>query len=116
MELQQLSVRKVSARIAEKHGGSVYGYTQQVSRILNDPTYDPTLSTVQKILSALNVSLWQVSRAADTEPRSQLQQLNDRFDQLSSDVASLKSELISLQQSIVALTAAVQGDRASSPD
>lgn len=111
MELQQLSVRKVSARIAEKHGGSVHGYTQQVNRILNDPSYDPTLSTVQKILSALNVSLWQVSRAAEPEPQSDLQQITDRLDQLSADVAGLKSGLVEVQQSIAALVQSIEQPR-----
>ncbi|HEY9621242.1 MAG TPA: helix-turn-helix transcriptional regulator [Crinalium sp.] len=90
MDVQQLSVRKVSARIAEKHGGSVYGYTQQISRILNDPTYDPTLSTVQKILSALNVSFWQVSQPSEVQQTSDWHQLTTRLDQISADVADLK--------------------------
>lgn len=95
MELQQMSVRKVSARIAEQHGGSPSGYTQQISRILNDPTYDPTLSTVQKILSALNVSLWQTK--APIEP-STIAQLNTRLDRISADVADLKSDMSDLKR------------------
>lgn len=98
MELQQMSVRKVSARIAEQHGGSPSGYTQQISRILNDPSYDPTLSTVQKILSALNVSLWQTKTAI--EPTNVVQ-LNTRLDQLSADVADLKSEISDLKRLLV---------------
>lgn len=106
MELQQMSVRKVSARIAEQHGGSPSGYTQQISRILNDPSYDPTLSTVQKILSALNVSLWQASRPP-IEPAAQV---NIRLEQLSADVADLKSEMNELKR---LLTAALQPEPVS---
>jgi transcriptional regulator with XRE-family HTH domain len=120
MELQQISIRKVSARIAEQHEGSIHGYTQQVSRILNDPSYDPSLSTVQKILSALNVSLWQVSKAPQpkelpvpqtiasqtvaSQTAADLQQVSDRLDQLSTDVVAIKLSLSDLQQSITALT------------
>ncbi|NJL22235.1 MAG: helix-turn-helix transcriptional regulator [Leptolyngbyaceae cyanobacterium SM1_3_5] len=104
MELQQMSVRKVSARIAEQHGGSPSGYTQQISRILNDPSYDPTLATVQKILAALNVSLWQASRSpiepAAIDP-STLTQLNTRLDQLSADLTDLKSELSDIKRLLV---------------
>src|SRR4028118_2099093 len=102
MDLQQMSVRKVSARIAEQHGGSPSGYTQQISRILNDPTYDPTLSTVQKILSALNVSLWQVSKASTSE--SSIAQFSNRLDQLSAEVAELKAGMMDLQESIAKLS------------
>lgn len=108
MDAQRLSVRKVSARIAEKHGGSVYGYTQQISRILNDPNYDPTLSTVQKILSALNVSLWQVSRVplevSEAKPLAQGEshldsaQICDRLNQLTADMTDLKLSLRELQE------------------
>jgi transcriptional regulator with XRE-family HTH domain len=115
MELQQTSIRKVSARVAEQHGGSIHGYTQQISRILNDPSYDPSLSTVQKILSALNVSLWQVSKAPQPKNLSakgsstpqtavDLQQVSDRLDQLSTDVVAIKLSLSDLQQSMTALT------------
>jgi len=123
MELQQMSIRKVSARVAEQHGGSIHGYTQQISRILNDPSYDPSLSTVQKILSALNVSLWQVSKAPQpkelpakgakesstpqtvaSQTAADLQQVSDRLDQLHTDVVAIKLSLIDLQHSITALT------------
>jgi hypothetical protein len=103
METQQLSVRKVSARIAEKHGGSAHGYTQQISRILNDPSYDPSLSTVGKILSALNVSLWQVNSAATSNSSLDAQSLVDRLDHLSAEVADLKLGLAALHQSIAQL-------------
>jgi len=107
MELQQTSIRKVSARVAAQHGGSIHGYTQQISRILNDSTYDPSLSTVQKILSALNVSLWQVSQAHQTklpQTPTDLQQFSDRLEQLSTDVVAIKLILIDVQQSIATLT------------
>ncbi|MBD2464701.1 helix-turn-helix transcriptional regulator [Oscillatoria sp. FACHB-1407] len=102
MDAQHLSVRKVSARIAEKHGGSVYGYTQQVSRILNDPNYDPTLSTVQKILSALNVSFWQVNRLPKLQEQHRLDDnhISDRLDQLSTDMADLKLAMAELQEAV----------------
>lgn len=103
MELQQMSVRKVSARIAEQHGGSPSGYTQQISRILNDPSYDPTLSTVQKILSALNVSLWQASRPPIESAALRgetIAQINIRLDQLNADMTDLKSEMIDLKRLI----------------
>ncbi|MDX2213461.1 MAG: helix-turn-helix transcriptional regulator [Oculatellaceae cyanobacterium bins.114] len=110
MDTQHLSVRKVSARIAEQYGGSVYGYTQQISRILNDPAYDPTLSTVQKILSALNVSFWQVNRLpdqkVDAQPFSQKghyldsAHIVDRLDRLSADVTDLKLVIAELQESL----------------
>ena len=106
MELQQMSVRKVSARIAEQHGGSPSGYTQQISRILNDPTYDPTLSTVQKILSALNVSLWQASKTpidpTAIDP-SAIAQIDTRLDRLGADMADLKSELSDLKRLVASL-------------
>jgi transcriptional regulator with XRE-family HTH domain len=103
MAAQQLSVRKVSARIAEKHGGSIYGYTQQISRILNDPDYDPTLTTVQKILSALNVSLWQINQQSTPNYPLELQYLATRLDQLSNDVADLRLGLAELQKSVTVL-------------
>ncbi len=103
METQQLSVRKVSARIAEQHGGSVHGYTQQVSRILNDPTYDPSLSTVRKILSALNVSFWQMSIMPPPNTHVDVDTLGDRLDRLTAEVADLKLGLADLHQAITTL-------------
>lgn len=103
METQQLSVRKVSARIAEQHGGSVHGYTQQISRILNDPNYDPSLSTVRKILSALNVSSWQMSIMPPPGSQMDTKTLSDRLDQLSADVADLKLGLAHLHQAVTTL-------------
>lgn len=114
MTVQQLSVRKVSARIAEVHGGSAVGYTQQISRILNDPTYDPTLSTVQKIFSALNVSFWQTSTRTSLEKTNlplvespHLNQLESRLDQLTTDVADLRSIVVDVQQSVAAIAKAL---------
>jgi transcriptional regulator with XRE-family HTH domain len=112
MDVQQLSVRKVSARIAEKHGGSVYGYTQQVSRILNDPTYDPTLSTVQKILSALNVSFWQVSQASENG-QPDWQQLTTQLAQLRADVADLKLGLGEMQETLDGLIRTLPSSKSS---
>jgi transcriptional regulator with XRE-family HTH domain len=103
METQQLSVRKVSARIAEKYGGSAYGYTQQISRILNDPNYDPTLSTVLKILSALNVSFWQLGKEATPPPGPDLHQFMRGLEQLNTDVAELKQGLTQLQDVVAAI-------------
>ncbi len=102
MTAQQLSVRKVSALIAEKYGGSAYGYTQQISRLLNDPDYDPTLSTVQKILAALNVSFWQVDRMTASHPVHPAP-LEQQLDHLSTEVAELKQGITDLQQSVSTL-------------
>lgn len=96
MKTQQMSIRKISARIAKEQGGSALGYTQQINRILNDPDYDPTFSTVQKILSALNYSFWQMPQAINPGNESDLNQLNTRLDQLSTDVAELKMVLNNL--------------------
>lgn len=84
MQTQRMSVRKISAQIAKIHGGSALGYTQQINRILNDPDYDPTFSTVEKVLVALNCSLWQVP------PTSNSILLETRLDQLSHDLNELK--------------------------
>lgn len=94
MQTQRMSVRKISAQIAREHGGSSLGYTQQINRILNDPDYDPTFSTVQKILAALNCSLWQTPTVTD------LGRLEHRLDQLSEDMAELKAALQALCQSV----------------
>lgn len=103
MDAQQLSVRKVSARIAAQHGGSEHGYTQQINRILNDPTYDPSLTTVQKILSALNVSLWQVSQTSQSEP-NQLESLNHQYTKLSQELGEVKRSIDQLNQAVTTLT------------
>lgn len=97
MQTQKMSIRKISAQIARKHGGSSLGYTQQINRILNDPDYDPTFSTVEKILVALNCSLWQI-----TPPN--LDSLETRVDRLCDDVADLKTTINTLCQTIDQLT------------
>ncbi len=111
MEMQQLSVRKVSARIADKYGGSTYGYTQQISRILNDPNYDPSLSTVRKIFDALDVSFWQISKASDLDKDLATHHLTMRLDQMSADLADLKSGMTELKQAIGFLLKQSSGDR-----
>lgn len=98
MQTQKMSIRKISAQIASKHGGSSLGYTQQINRILNDPDYDPTFSTVEKILVALNCSLWQ------TTPASNLETLETRVDRLCDDVADLKTTMNTLCQTLHQLT------------
>ncbi|NJN88214.1 MAG: XRE family transcriptional regulator [Leptolyngbyaceae cyanobacterium SL_7_1] len=103
MDAQQLSVRKVSARIAAQHGGSEHGYTQQINRILNDSTYDPSLTTVQKILSALNVSLWQVSQTSQAEP-NQLELLTQQYTKLSQELGEMRRSIDQLSQAVMALT------------
>ncbi len=98
MQTQRLSVRKISAKIAQEHGGSDLGYTQQINRILNDPDYDPTFSTVQKILAALNYSLWQ------SPPQSDLDRLDLRLDRLTEDLSAMQQTLNSLCTSVQVLT------------
>ena len=104
MQTQRMSVRKISAEIAKEHGGSDLGYTQQINRILNDPDYDPTFSTVQKILAALNCSLWQ------SAPGTNLDRPDPRIDRVTADLASLKITLDSLCESVQVLTQHL-GDR-----
>ncbi|MGV0023888.1 helix-turn-helix domain-containing protein [Phormidesmis priestleyi] len=94
MKTQGMSIRKISAEIAKEHGGSALGYTQQIHRILNDPQYEPTFSTVEKILSALKCSLWQTSQNPD------LKTIELRLEALSSDVAELKTMTASLQLAV----------------
>ncbi|MGI0486836.1 hypothetical protein ACN4EK_15450 [Pantanalinema rosaneae CENA516] len=91
MQAQRLSIRKISARIAQEYGGSEMGYTQQINRILNDPDYDPSFSTVQKILFALNYSIWQGTPIAD------LTRLEQRLDQMSGEIADLKQIVSTLR-------------------
>lgn len=93
MQAQRLSIRKISARIAQSYGGSEMGYTQQINRILNDPDYDPSFSTVQKILSALNYSIWQGT------PISDLTRLEQRLDHMSGEIADLKEMVSTLSRS-----------------
>lgn len=97
MKTQQMSIRKISARIAKEQGGSAMGYTQQINRILNDPDYDPNFSTVQKVLAALNCSFWQ---ATVSPPRSDLKSVEERLDRLDSDVTEIKTAVEQLQRSL----------------
>ena len=105
MKTQSMSIRKISAEIAKEHGGSALGYTQQISRILNDPAYDPNFSTVEKILTALKCSLWQTNQTTD------LKIVETRLDQLSGDVAEMKSTIADL-----CLVLAEINDRLDPPD
>lgn len=97
MQTQRMSVRKISAQIAREHGGSDLGYTQQINRILNDPDYDPNFSTVQKVLAALNCSLWQAA------PKLELERMTDRIDRLSQDISALKATVDHLHASVEVL-------------
>lgn len=98
MKTQGMSIRKISAQIAKDHGGSALGYTQQINRILNDPAYEPTFSTVEKILTALKCSLWQTSQNSD------LKSMETQLEQLHSDIAEIKATIAALHRSIDALT------------
>lgn len=90
MKTQGMSIRKISAAIAKEHGGSALGYTQQINRILNDPDYEPTFATVEKILAALKCSLWQTSQNFDlTEIELQLAKLGSDMVEMKSTIASL---------------------------
>lgn len=96
MKTQGMSIRQISAKIAEEHGGSALGYTQQINRILNDPHYEPSFATVEKILAALKFSMWQMPLSLKT--------VEVRLDQLSSEISEIKSSIAQLTSSINALT------------
>ncbi|PSB18577.1 XRE family transcriptional regulator [Phormidesmis priestleyi ULC007] len=98
MKTQGMSIRKISAEIAKEHGGSALGYTQQISRILNDPSYDPNFSTVEKILTALKCSLWQTNQTTD------LKIVETRLDQLGGDVAEMKSTIADLSSALAEIS------------
>lgn len=104
MKTQGMSIRKISAEIAKEQGGSALGYTQQINRILNDPDYEPTFSTVEKILSALKCSLWQTSQNSD------LRTVETQIEKLSGEIAEIKSAIAALHLSINAV-----GNRLNSP-
>ncbi|HTL89152.1 MAG TPA: helix-turn-helix transcriptional regulator [Leptolyngbya sp.] len=88
MKLQGVSIRQISAKIAEEHGGSALGYTQQINRILNDPKYEPSFATVEKILTALHFSMWQLpSNLATIE--AQLDHLNHEMAEMKAAIAQL---------------------------
>ncbi|HEY9908156.1 MAG TPA: hypothetical protein V6D18_11210 [Thermosynechococcaceae cyanobacterium] len=109
MQTQRMSVRKISAQIAREHGGSDLGYTQQINRILNDPDYDPNFSTVQKVLAALNCSLWQ------SAPASGLERMDARIDRLGQDIAALKATVDRLCEVVVLATQLNSSPSALSP-
>lgn len=96
MKLQGVSIRQISAKIAEEHGGSALGYTQQINRILNDPSYEPSFATVEKILSALKFSLWQLP--------SNLKTIESRLDQLGNEISEIKETIAQLCAAIEVLS------------
>ena len=111
MQTQRMSVRKISAQIAKEHGGSALGYTQQINRILNDPDYDPTFSTVQKILAALNCSLWQTAPTVESSAPIDVEHLEARLDRLDDRMADLKATIDTLGLSVRILTKQLEGNR-----
>lgn len=110
MKTQQMSIRKISARIAKEHGGSALGYTQQINRILNDSDYDPNFSTVQKVLSALNCSFWQLTTS---QTNFDFKAIEGRLDHLDTELADLKLAVDQLRGSVEGL---VQELRLSQPE
>jgi len=102
MKLQEVSIRQISAKIAEEHGGSALGYTQQINRILNDSKYEPSFATVEKILSALKFSMWQLP--------SNLTTIEARLDHLNDEISEIKDAIAQLCVSIEALSK--DGDKA----
>lgn len=98
MKTQGVSIRQISAKIAEEHGGSTLGYTQQINRILNDPQYEPSFATVEKILAALKFSMWQIPLSLRT--------VEARLDHLSREVSEIKSSIAQLTCAIDTLTTA----------
>ncbi|BAU15614.1 hypothetical protein LEP3755_61730 [Leptolyngbya sp. NIES-3755] len=103
MKLQGVSIRQISAKIAEEHGGSALGYTQQINRILNDPKYEPSFATVEKILSALKFSMWQLP--------SNLKTIEARLDHLSDEISEIKDTITQISLAIEALNS----DRITNP-
>lgn len=96
MRTQGVSIRQISAKIAQEQGGSALGYTQQINRILNDPEYEPSFATVEKILTALKFSVWQMP--------ANLQTLETRLDDLSDEILEIKASIAQIAASIAALT------------
>ena len=110
MKTQQMSIRKISARIAKEHGGSALGYTQQINRILNDSDYDHNFSTVQKVLAALNCSFWQLTTAQRNFDFKAIEGRLDRFD---TEITDLKLAIAQLRGSVEEL---VQELRLNQPE
>lgn len=96
MKTQGVSIRQISAKIAQEQGGSALGYTHQINRILNDPSYEPSFSTVQKILAALKVSIWQSS------PQNDIKTIETRLDRLNDEILEIKQTLLKLSDAIQA--------------
>jgi hypothetical protein len=105
MKTQGVSIRQISAKIAEEHGGSALGYTQQINRILNDPQYEPSFSTVEKILSALKFSMWQMT------PNRHLNTVENRLDRLSEEIEDMKTTIGQLRHTIELLSKNLDLDR-----
>ncbi|MBE9008754.1 XRE family transcriptional regulator [Pseudanabaenaceae cyanobacterium LEGE 13415] len=103
MKLQGVSIRQISAKIAEEHGGSALGYTQQINRILNDPKYEPSFATVEKILSALKFSMWQLP--------SNLKTIEARLDHLSDEISEIKETIAQISLAIETLKSDQVSDR-----
>ncbi len=96
MKTQGVSIRQISAKIAEEQGGSALGYTQQINRILNDPKYEPSFATVEKILAALKFSMWQLP--------ANLKTIEARLDRLSDEMSEIKSAIAQICTSIEAVS------------
>jgi transcriptional regulator with XRE-family HTH domain len=109
MKTQQMSIRKISARIAKEHGGSALGYTQQINRILNDSDYDPNFSTVQKVLAALNCSFWQLTT---TQTNFDFKAIEGRLDRLETEIADLKLAVDQLRGSVEGLVQELRPNQA----
>ncbi|MGG6266130.1 helix-turn-helix domain-containing protein [Leptolyngbya sp. AN03gr2] len=103
MKLQGVSIRQISAKIAEEHGGSALGYTQQINRILNDPKYEPSFATVEKVLSALKFSMWQLP--------SNLKTIEARLDHLSDEISEIKETIAQISLAIETLHSNQISDR-----
>ncbi|MBD2100138.1 XRE family transcriptional regulator [Leptolyngbya sp. FACHB-261] len=95
MKVQKISIRRLSSLIAAENGGSDLGFTQQITRILNDPDYDPSFSTVEKILSALGASPF---RKLDSDFQlknlsQQIQQLQETLEQVTERLDKLEGRI-----------------------
>ncbi len=96
MKLQKISIRRLSSRIAAANGGSDLGFTQQIHRILNDPNYDPSFSTVDKILVALGTSPFQ-----PLETDYQLRQMDQKLQQIQQTLEALNLRLDQLESQLL---------------
>lgn len=105
MKTQGMSIRQISAKIAKEQGGSALGYTQQINRILNDPNYEPSFSTVEKIFNALNFSIWQMS------PNDNLKTVEARLDRLSEEMTEIRKTIVQLCLTIETLSNQLNTER-----